>query len=225
MLISISVPCTRFHPRARNEDFGQFLASLDPWEKELLHHVQLRQYDIFSVMKQIAHGFIAASDGSVRYKTDGSFGWIVSTPSGERLVRAYGQVRGAFLTSYRAEAYGMLSVLRFIVRVQEYCQILASPDWQWTATSDNLSLVDGTQEDGTTSKSKLHDWTHWDANQSDMDEIDKHFATQFTHGQPNPTLEPDWDVLHEIQWTISTDLHGAGGTIVHTKGHQDDKAK
>ena len=36
-------------------------------------------------------------------------------------------------------------------------------------------------------------------------------------------LEPEWDVLHEIQWTYSKQLHG--GTIVHTEGHQDNKAK
>jgi hypothetical protein len=91
--------------------------------------------------------------------------------------------------------------------MKEFCQISATPNWQWTATSNNLALVEminGTNEDGTTtSLIMLHDWTNWDANQSDMDEVDNYIASQFTHGQPNPTLDPDWDVLHEIQWTIS----------------------
>lgn len=210
----------------QNEDFGKFISSLDPWESELLQHIQIRHNDIFSVMQKLTAGFVAASDGSVRYKTDGSFGWIVSSTGGEKLVRAYGPVRGAFPTSYRAEAYGLLSVLRFIVQIQEFCQIPWHQEWTWTATSDNLSLVDvinGTTDEGT-SQLPLHDWSHWNANMLDMDEGDVNMASQFPgNEQPNTTLEPEWDVIHEIQWTRNKQL--PGGTIVHTKGHQDDHSK
>lgn len=173
----------------------------------------------------ITTGFVAASDGLVRYKTDGSFGWIISSTAGERLVRAYGPVHAANPTSYRAEAYGLLLVLRLLVRIQEFCQTIGPKDWKWTATSDNLNLVDvinGTTDEGA-SQISLHEWTQWDVTQSDMDEVDDQMAAQSTTGQPNPTLEPEWDVLHEIQWTHSKQMHG--GTIVHTEGHQDNKAK
>jgi hypothetical protein len=73
------------------------------------------------------------------------------------------------------------------------------------------------------SKLTLHDWTQWNANSSDVDDVDQITSADSTNGQPNPTLEPEWDVLHELQWAFSKQLHG--GTIVHTKGHQDDKAK
>ena len=91
------------------------------------------------------------------------------------MVRAYGPVPGANPTSYRAEAYGLLSVLRFLVRIQEFCQTIGPKDWKWTATSDNLrSLVDvinGTTDEG--ASISLHDWTQWDDTQSDMDEVDE----------------------------------------------------
>lgn len=210
----------------RNEDFGQFIAMLDPWEEELLQYIHVHQGDMFSVVTSLLAGFVAASDGSVRYKTDGSFGWIISAIDGARLVSNYGPVRGAFPTSYRAEAYGLLSLLRFIVRALEYCQVIAPPDWKWTATSDNLSLVDvinGSTDDGI-SQVHLHDWTKWDATRPDHEDDDNAAATAaLDNDQPNPTLEPDWDVLHEIQWTITHHVHGC--TLVHTKGHQDDKAK
>jgi hypothetical protein len=45
----------------------------------------------------------------------------------------------------------------------------------------------------------------------------------FDYGRPNSTLEPEWDVLHKIKWTLSQQLTGA--TIIHTKGHQDDDRK
>ena len=212
-------------PLRQNEDFGKFISSLDPWESELLQHVQIRHNDIFSVMTHLTKGFAAASECSVRYKTDGSFGWIISTKEGERLVRAYGPARGKDPTSYRAEAYGLLSVLRFLVQIQEFCQIPGPPEWQWTVTSDNLSMVDvinGTTVEGNP-QLNLHDWTQWNANSSDVDDVDQITSANSTNGQPNPTLEPEWDVLHEIQWAFSRQLHG--GIIVHTKGHQDDKAK
>lgn len=103
---------------------------LDPWEEELLQYIHVHQGDMFSVVTSLLAGFVAASDGSVRYKTDGSFGWIISAINGARLVSNYGPVRGAFPTSYRAEAYGLLSLLRFIVRALEYCQVIAPPDWK-----------------------------------------------------------------------------------------------
>jgi hypothetical protein len=43
-------------------------------------------------------------------------------------------------------------------------------------------------------------------------------------GHPNSTLEPDWDVLHEIKRKFYQQLHG--GTLLHTsKGHQDNRQK
>jgi hypothetical protein len=70
----------------------------------------------------------------------------------------------------------------------------------------------------------FHDWTNWDTNRMDTDDLNQDIRPeQFENGLPNPTLEPDWDVLHEIRWTFQQQL--SGGKLVHTKGHQDDKQK
>ena len=91
-------------------------------------------------------------------------------------------------------------------------------------TSDNLSLVDVINEtDASNAPLGLHDWTHWDKEKSDIEEVDQAFTKRFENGIPNPTLEPDWDVLHEIKWTLKHQL--AGGKLIHTKGHQDDRQK
>lgn len=118
-----------------------------------------------------------------------------------------------------------MSVLRFITRIQDDCQTPAEiTPWQWTATSHNISLVEVINNTaGGSNPLELHDWTHWNTDQVDIDDGDRAFTNSFDNGQPNSTLEPDWDVLHEIKWTFHQQLQG--GTLVHTKGHQDDRHK
>jgi hypothetical protein len=91
-------------PIHSNEDLSVFMAALDPWEAELLEYTHIRSGDTAYALlaKMTKTGFVAASDGSVRHKTNGSFGWIISTQQGERLVHAYGPVRGMDPTSYPA---------------------------------------------------------------------------------------------------------------------------
>ena len=223
---TIMLPTTRLVSGASytNLDFQAYIHTMAPWESDLLQFLQF-QTDVFTTIGKMMSGFSAASDGSVRYHTNGSFGWIIATTEGERLVQAYGPARGYRPTSYRAEGYGLLSVLRFITRIQEYCQISAETTLgQWTVTSDNSSLVEVINRIADVSKPvELHDWTHWDMDQADIDEGDKIMTNSFDNGHPNSTLEPDWDVLHEIKWTFHKQLKG--GTLIHTKGHQDDKHK
>jgi hypothetical protein len=45
---------------------------------------------------------------------------------------------------------------------------------------------------------------------------------QPTDSPTNITLEPDWDVINEIRWTLESD-GVKGGTIFHIQGHQDKK--
>jgi hypothetical protein len=94
----------------------------------------------------------------------------------------------------------------------------------WTVTTDNLSLVDiindNNEEPGYHSI-ELCDWARWDENRADIDEVLTPMLNKtYDNGHPNPTSEPEWDVLHEIKWTFSNELQG--GKLVHTKGHQDD---
>ena len=99
--------------------FDLFIATLEPWETELLQHVNLL-VDPFSLCLELTPGFRAVSDGSVTTQLHGSIGWIVSSLSGNRLATGMGPARGRSPLSFRAEAYGLLSFLRFLLRIKEY---------------------------------------------------------------------------------------------------------
>ena len=65
----------------RHTTFRQFLASLEPWESDLLQHVRLTldpRYTCFELHQY----FFAGTDGSVKHNTEGAFGWVVASPEG-----------------------------------------------------------------------------------------------------------------------------------------------
>jgi hypothetical protein len=212
----------------QNEDFYSYLANkLDPWEAELLKYVNMK-HDAFSTYRRMQESFHAAGDGSVRYEYHGSFGWTISSTKGERLVEAYGPVRGFKPTSYRAEGYGMLSILRFVKQLQTYCQV--NPSWSWTLTSDNISLVnqvngveDEDNNDAAKKTTSPHDWSTWkNSVDNDLEDSTANWAVGNSQSTTNITLEADWDVLNEIRWTLAND--GVGGVkISHIPSHQDKK--
>lgn len=82
---------------------------------------------------------LAASDGSVE-GCNGAFGWIMSTPNGERLAScggyAYGTIKGG---SFRAEGYGQFSWLQFMICLQEFTGLRF--DNSMTAITDNRGLI------------------------------------------------------------------------------------
>ena len=207
------------------KDFLTYLHNLNDWEAELLANVQMT-YDAFTSMGKMQAGFLAAGDGSVKYEQHGAFGWIISTITGERIVRANGPVRGYRPSSYRAEGYGILSILRFVKRLTLYCD--TNPDWKWEMTSDNISLVDtvnGREDDEDTThwSTPTHNWSIWhEISPHDIEEAPPITWTTSEHSQPNTTLSPDWDVLNKIRWSMEQDgIRGCSFT--HIKGHQDRK--
>ena len=100
------------HPRMAGA-FLEFIQRLPEWERELLQFLELAS-DAHSVGVAISHGLRVESDGSVWDNNQGAFGWTLSTDQGDRMARCMGPARGARLDSYRAGAYGMLSVLCFL---------------------------------------------------------------------------------------------------------------
>jgi hypothetical protein len=71
----------------------------------------------------LSHSLQAASVGSVWFLTQGSFrSWTLSTDQGIQAALGMGPARGpARPPSYhRAEGYGLLSILRFLIRLSEY---------------------------------------------------------------------------------------------------------
>ena len=81
---------------------------------------------------------IAASD---RYDSSSirAYGWICSLPHGQCLTTNHGPVFGRLPSSFHAEAYGLLSYLRFLYRVGQYTQ---SPlPKQTILYTDSASLI------------------------------------------------------------------------------------
>ena len=76
---------------------------------------------VFSLLETFQSNprIIAASDGSV-ISSAGAYGWICSLPHSQRLATNHRPVFGSSPSSFRTEAYGLLSYLRFLYRVSHY---------------------------------------------------------------------------------------------------------
>ena len=117
----------------------------------------------------------------------------MSDNKGQRLVRSRGPVFGHAISSYRAEAFRMLSFHRFLlIRLQETQMESDQPMKAPHLVCDNQGLI--------TSQ-------------------DKH--AQYTNIFPNTTIEAEWDVLAQLLESIKSLGHLAP-TTDHIKGHQDD---
>ena len=107
-------------PQAReNLTFAEFVQTLPDWEVELLQHVEMED-DPFEFCIELQPNQRAVSDGSVRHNNQGAFGWTIRNEHGTRVASGMGPARGSKPTSYRAEAYRLLSLLLFLVRIAEY---------------------------------------------------------------------------------------------------------
>jgi hypothetical protein len=109
--------------------------SMEAWEKQLLQHMEIL-VPMETITHHTQHQLIIASDGSVQDHR-ASFGWIIATPGGNRLAKCSGPAYGYNPSSYRAEGYGILSVIRFIH--------ISRKKWGWTSTytilCDNKAIV------------------------------------------------------------------------------------
>jgi hypothetical protein len=121
-----------------------YVTSLTEWERDLLGDQPSEEGEVnrlIQVLGDSAARVLVVSDGGCKEKI-GSFGWVMAV-DGERLWQCSGRVRGHDLNSYRAEATGMLSWLKFVQeftrfhRVTTRCKILPY--------CDNLSLVEEVQ--------------------------------------------------------------------------------
>ena len=65
---------------------------------------------------------------------------MLSNTEGQRVAWAKGPVRGAQVDSYRAECAGMLSLLRFLIRVAVYTNMDAP--WRGLIGTDSQSMLD-----------------------------------------------------------------------------------
>ena len=102
----------------------QHIARLPPWERDLLRGVQLiatieTVAQFFQSTSSDATPIHLCSDGSAPL-FHGSFGCVCSTDNGMELFTLLGPAPGFRTSSFRAESYGLLSVLQFVFRFCEY---------------------------------------------------------------------------------------------------------
>ena len=154
--------------------------------------------DPYATWHALVQGIRAVSDGSVQHDNHGAFGWTLSSDRGERLAFGKGPVRGLNLTPFRAEGVGLLSLLRFLIRIAEYTMM--HEPWQGIVATDSKSLLD-------TLFGKADSSTYQQAH-SNLPVLDP--------------LQADWDILVEICHALEK---RPGLTFQHIKGHQDRKTQ
>ena len=154
--------------------------------------------DPYATWHALVQGIRAVSDGSVQHDNHGAFGWTLSSDRGERLAFGKGPVRGLNLTPFRAEEVGLLSLLRFLIRIAEYTMM--HEPWQGIVATDSKSLLD-------TVFGKADSSTYHQAH-SNLPVLDP--------------LQADWDILVEICHALEK---RPGLTFQHIKGHQDRKTQ
>jgi hypothetical protein len=75
-------------PTDRFTTFEEFVDTLEPWEIDVLRMTTLL-VEPTALCETLLSGFRAASDGSVRLMTQGSFGWVLRTDHGIELRQAW----------------------------------------------------------------------------------------------------------------------------------------
>jgi hypothetical protein len=165
----------------------------------LLQHTEL-VVDPFTACLELQGNFVACSDGSSISRTDGSFGWIISTIQGEQVASGMGPSRGSVMDSYCAECSGMLAVLRFLIRIAAYTDMVGQ--WCGTIGADSQSMLDTIfgQEKGSRPVLRTP-------------------ISLSTQCSPLDPLIPEWDLLVEIRKSLGALPDVV--KLVYVKGHQD----
>lgn len=178
--------------------FHAFIETLEPWEIDLLRHTTLK-VDPTTICEILSQGLRAASDGSVRISTQGAYGWALCNAQGDKVATGMGPARGPRPSSYRAEAYGLLSILRFLIRIAEFTK--QTTPWKGILATDSQSVLK-TLGGSDNQFAEKDEPVNIDGNQVVLD-----------------VLCPDWDILIEIQHALR-DLPDL--MLKFIRGHQDD---
>ena len=184
-------------PRPPTATFAEYVNTLAPWEIDVLRMTTMH-VDPNALCEALSHGLRAASDGSVRFLTQGSFGWVLSTDQGVQAATGMGPARGPRPSSYRSEGYGLLSILRFLIRIAEFTG--RTEPWNGILVTDSQSVLK-TLAGGDQTFKATDEPVRIDGTKVVLD-----------------VLCPDWDILIEIQLALS---QLPGLRLKFIKGHQD----
>ncbi len=180
--------------------FEEYIPSLETWESDLLQHTELFM-DPYSVSVTLSHGLRVVSDGSEKYGTQGAFGWALSDDRGERVATGMGPARGATASAFRAEAFGMLAVTRFLMRLGEFTGHF--DDWNGIMATDSQSVLDTIQHCTMLPPGPGHP--------AEIRAYQGNWKTLHV-------MSANWDVLIELQESLKL-LPGV--SLQHVRGHQD----
>ncbi|KAI2494417.1 hypothetical protein MHU86_20100 [Fragilaria crotonensis] len=126
---------------------------------------------------------------------------VLSSLDKERLAFGMGPARGRRPHSYRAEAYGLLSFLQFLIRIREFSGM--HEPWVGVVATDSQSVLDTLQL-------------------GDSDPQEEELPVDLDNGEVVlDCLRPDWDVLIEIQSALRNLPRERLQYVV--EGHQDRK--
>ena len=103
------------------QSWDAYISQLDTWEQDILQYNQILHTDLLLKLLCSKHKVFIASDGGA-HDPLGSFGCLIATKS-KILAENGGQASGANPRSFRAEGYGMLSILRLLYRLLQYYDI------------------------------------------------------------------------------------------------------
>ena len=164
---------------------------LPPWEQSLLQELVLINLEAQIWESLCNTQCFVATDGSAPQQK-GSFMWILSNASGDRLARGSGRLFGHAISSYRAEAYGLLSAIRFLYHMVRLHKKARDHPKAPHLVCDNQGLI-------TMITTKLT------------------YSTIYV----NTTMEAEWDCIAQILSTPQS-MGDFAPTIEHIKGHQDE---
>ncbi len=102
-------------------DFQSYVKTLQTWDYELLRNVELMQSGAVSLLELLLNpnaSVLAATDGGIK-DPHGYFGWAIGTDDCV-VCHNSGTVFGWPHSSFRAEGYGRLSLLRFLHHIVIY---------------------------------------------------------------------------------------------------------
>ena len=102
--------------------------TLDEWKQNLFANMD-PEFNPFSMVNTITTSIAFKETEQLHVVSDGSaledsmsFGWVLALPDGTILVNCLGPAIGFMESPYRSEGHGVLSMVRFLYRLQTFCR-------------------------------------------------------------------------------------------------------
>ena len=117
---------------------SEHMAQLSSWERSLCTQcTALCSTDDLAAFLQSSSPLLVSSDGSAGSFV-GTFGCVCSTDTGQRLFRLHGPAPGYNTSSFRAESYAFLAILRYLIQSCEFLSCVLPISLQMFTDSESL---------------------------------------------------------------------------------------